>query len=371
VQIGALDHATGAIHLDTLHAGFERDDHDNPALAFLPDGRLMAFYSRHSQGDMHLRVTTQPEDLLAWTPERCLGFLGEAQGYRGVTYQNPAILRDERDTLYLFWRGADWQPTFSLSPDFGQTWVRPRTLISRKARLHRNRPYLKTWNNGHNRIDLVFTDGHPRREPTNSVYFIRYEQGAFWKADGTCIGKVDDLPLEPAQADRVYDGATAGRAWIWDLAEDRSGRPVIVYTRLPTKRDHRYHYARWDCNGWVDHLLCSAGKWFPHTPFLRREREPHYSGGLALDHNDPSIVYLSRPVNGVFEIERWTTRDGGASWQTQPITRGSTLDNVRPFVVRNHDGTGPTVVWMQLRRYVHYTRFECEIRLVFASPLQC
>jgi glycosyltransferase involved in cell wall biosynthesis len=363
VQVGVLDHRSGAIHIETLHEGFERDDHDNPALLFLPDGRLMAFYSRHGKGDMHLRVTTRPGDVGAWSTHRPLGLMRGQKSCRGVTYQNPALLSDEANALYLFYRGTDWKPAFSVSRDHGQTWTQPRTLVKRQTRTKRNRPYLKAWSDSKGRIDLVFTDGHPRREPTNSVYFLRYQEGSFWKADGTRLGSFDDLPLDPSAADRVYDGWTAGRAWIWDIAEDRTGQPVILYTRLPGKRKHQYHYARWDGETWMDHDICAAGKWFPHTRLLCREREPHYSGGIALDHGDPSVVYLSRPVDGVFEIERWTTPDGGATWRSEAITRRSKHDNVRPFVVRDHNANGPTVLWMELRRYAHYTDFDAAIKM--------
>ena len=48
------------------------------------------------------------------------------------------------------------------------------------------------------------------------------------------VGTMDELPLVHERADLVYDGrATDVRAWIWDVAADESGHPVIVYTRLP------------------------------------------------------------------------------------------------------------------------------------------
>ena len=149
---------------------------------------------------------------------------------------------------------------------------------------------------------------------------------------------MDELPIRPAQADLVYDAKKTGvRAWIFDLAFDESDRPVLAYTRLPEETDHRYHYARWDGQQWLDTELCAGGKWFPQTKADQKETEPHYSGGLSLDSNDPSVVYLSRSVEGVREIERWTTADGGKSWKSEAVTSGSKFDNVRPFVkgVRN------------------------------------
>jgi hypothetical protein len=361
VQVGRLDVSTGATEIATLAAEFERDDHDHPALLALPDGRIAAFYANHGKGDLHLRTTLRPGEIAAWSPDRTLGFNDRSRGSRGVTYANPFLLRDEADALYLFWRGSDYKPTFSVSPDLGQTWAPPRTLVSAPGRTVDNRPYVKYWSDGRRRITFVFTDGHPRDEPANSLYYACYERGAFFRADGTRIGDLATLPLDPANCDRIY-GGTAGRAWVWSHAQDRSGAPVVAYSRLPTEEDHRYHYARWDGRRWLDHEITPAGRWFPRTPPGTTEPEPHYSGGLALDPDDPTTVFLSRPVDGVFEIERWKTPDGGRTWTHTPVTEHSPADNVRPFVVSAGPAGSPTVMWMRTDGgYRHYTDFHTRL----------
>jgi len=361
VQVGARDSATGAIAVATLAEKFEVDDHDNPALLLLPDGRLAAFYAHHARGDLHFRATTKPGAIDEWTPDRTLGFQGS--GTRGVTYANPVMLAGENDAIYVFWRGSDFKPAFSVSRDLGQTWSPPRVLVQRPGADDTNRPYVKIWSDGQGRIDVVFTDGHPRDETNNGVWFLRYEKGAFFKADGTRIGGGDDLPLNPARCDRVSGGPAAGRTWIWDVAE-RDGQPVVAYTRLPSEWDHRYHYARWDGARWADVEMVAAGRWFPQTPAGKPEREPHYSGGMALDPEHVDTVYLSRPVNGVFEIERWYTPDGGLTWCSAAVTSGSKTANVRPVVVRGAPPGEPYLLWMNLGgRYVHYTDFHTGVKI--------
>jgi rhamnogalacturonyl hydrolase YesR len=361
VEIGRLDAATGAKQIATLAPKFEADDHNNPALLFLPDGRLAVFYSLHAKGDMRMRVTKHADSILDWTPERSLGF--EGAGTQGVTYSNPVLLSEEQNAIYLFWRGSDFKPTFSVSKDLGKTWSPPRTLLRGAAAGADNRPYLKVSSDGRKRIDFAFTDGHPRNEAANSLYFLRYEDGVFSKADGTRIGGMDDLPLNPAKCERVYDGSTAGRAWIWDIA-GRQNQVAIAYTRLPRETDHRYHYLRWDGKQWHDSQVAEAGKWFPQTPPGKTEREPHYSAGIALDHHYLDTVYLSRPVEGVWEIERWRTPDKGASWRHEPVTSGSRAGNVRPFVVRNAPRGEPYLMWMNLSgRYVHYTDYRTSLQI--------
>jgi hypothetical protein len=109
--------------------------------------------------------------------------------------------------------------------------------------------------------------------------------------------------------------------------------------------------------------LTEAGPWFPHTPPGAREREPNYSGGIVLDHTDPSQVYLSREKNGVFEIEHWSTRDKGKNWEVTAVTKNSRNDNVRPFVVRNHHDDSLRVLWMNIEKYVHYTDYKGAIKM--------
>lgn len=353
VQVGLMDPASGSVKSTTLASKFEVDDHDNPALLFLPDGRLAVFYSKHAKGDMHLRVTTKPEDISEWTADRSLGF---DEGNRGVTYANPVLLSGE-NAIYLFWRGSDFKPTFSISKDLGRTWSRPRTLLQRPGAGGTNRPYVKVWSDGKGRIDFVFTDGHPRDEATNSVYFLRYENGVFTKADGTRLGGMDDLPLDPSKCDRIYDGSRNGRAWVWDIAE-QNGRPAIAYTRMPQETEHFYRYVRWDGKQWKDNQVLAAGKWFPQTPRGKTEREPHYSAGMAIDHRSVDTLYLAHPVKGVSEIGKWRTSDEGETWRQEAVTHDSTTANVRPFVIRDAPEGEPDLMWMNLSgHYTHYTDY--------------
>jgi rhamnogalacturonyl hydrolase YesR len=324
----------------------------------------MAFYSKHCGPDMSARVTVRPLDISEWEPERTLDLYGKPRERKNITYANPVMLSTEGNALYLFWRGDGWKPTMSKSADNGHTWQAGREIVRRSAATSDNRPYVKITTNNRDRIHVAFTDGHPRNELQNSVYYACYHNGAFFKADGTRIVTLNRLPFEPRQADRVYDASKTGaRAWVWDVAADVENNPVIVYTRFPSDTDHRYHYARWNGKEWMDRELTPAGKWFPETPPGKAEGEPYYSGGIVLDHTQPSVVYLSRPVDGIFEIERWFTSDNGQTWKSEAITAGSKFNNVRPCVVRGHDVAGPTVLWLNNRGgYIHYTQYHSAVK---------
>ncbi|MDZ7725588.1 MAG: glycoside hydrolase family 88 protein [candidate division KSB1 bacterium] len=356
ITVGALNTKSMNLEQTILHKNLTADDHAHPSLLIRPDGRIVVFYSKHGGDKMYIRVSKKPHDISVWGPVIHPEF--DHSG-NGICYTNPAQLSGEKNRMYLFWRGIDWKPTFSLSDDGGRSWADDRKLIESEGA----RPYVKVVSDGDNSIHFAFTDGHPRQQPENSIYYMKYENGNFYKADGSEIKSMDDLPIQVKETDVVYDGKrTKVRAWIWDLALDDQGRPVIAYTRLPDENDHRYHYVRWNGNGWKDHELCIAGGWFPETPKHNTEREPHYSGGLVLDHDNPDMVYLSRDVSGTFEIEKWQTPDKGTTWIATPITRNSNYDQVRPVAVRGHQGE-PSVLWMHNRSYTHYTKYNSEIKM--------
>lgn len=110
--------------------------------------------------------------------------------------------------------------------------------------------------------------------------------------------------------------------------------------------------------------LQAAGS--PQTPVGVVEREPYYSGGIILDHSDPSVVYLSREVNGTFEIERWNTSDLGVTWLSESITANSACHQVRPYLTRGNHDEHAILFWMS-GDYVHYTNYSTSIRAMIPT----
>jgi len=306
---------------------------------------------------MFYRISENPEDISSWGREQELK--SNTPGDYGYTYPNPIQLSGEAGKIYLFWRGGNFKPTFATS-EKGRSWSEAQTLIQGPGA----RPYVKVVSNGTDTIHFAFTDGHPRVEKNNSIYYLRYHDGAFTKANGERIKKIESLPLAPMEAKKIYDAKSHGaKAWIWDIALNEDEQPVIVYATFPKKTDHRYRYARYNGSEWIDNDIVAAGGYFPQTPAGKVETEPNYSGGVVLDHNDPSVVYLSRRVKAVFEIERWKTDDGGRTWKSQPITTASTKNNLRPVVVRDHVPGGIRLVWMY-GDYIHYTNYSTSLKVL-------
>jgi len=334
IKVASYDHNTRVRTTAVLRRRLEVNDHANPSLHFRPDGRLMAFYSRHGGRNMYYRVSVRPEDITSWGRERTIPT--NTPGRRGYTYPNPIQLRGESNRLWLFWRGGNFQPSFSRSADGGRTWATALTLIQSPS----GRPYIKFASNNRDAIHFAFTQGHPG-SVKSKIYHALYKRGSFYRADGTKIKRMSQLPLSPRETTRVDPKNT--NAWIHDIALDRAGRPVIVYAKIVSAREHYYLYARWTGSRWSRARIASAGG------SIEDGAQMWYSGGITLDHENPSVVYLSREVSGMHEVETWRTPDRGRTWTRRAVTSGSSTENVRPISPRGlvSFGDDMSVVWMR------------------------
>lgn len=369
VSIGFYDHTIKEISTVVLKENFEIDDHDNPALLFDPDGRLMVFFTRHGGHNPTFMFTmNDPEDISSWDSQEL--YLNDTVKYKGFastnTYVNPVRLSGENNRIYLFWRGTDNKPNYSFSDDMGKTWSNGRIFVLPDRIYEMRRPYMKVTSDGKTRIMFAFTDGHPNSERQNSIYYMYYEGGSLFNARNEKIGIFGEDPVNPRQASVVYDAVITGqKAWIWDIACDKNKNPVLVFVKFPDNQNHIYSYARWDGREWEITDLINSGSWFPEND----QREQNYSGGVVIDHENPDILYLSVKRGSKFEIEKWHRQDD-SDWIVEAITGNSATDNVRPFSVRNaFDGNPVQVLWMQNNRYVHYTDFNSSIRMNQKSSL--
>jgi hypothetical protein len=360
VQATTWDMLKGRVGIFTLREKFQIDDHNVPGFLLRSDGRLMAFSTWHggtaARREMYVRETLRPKDASAWTPERSF----DAQSPDRFSYANPFQLSAEKGRIYLFWRSIDYNPTWTSSDDLGRTWRKAANHIYYQKG---ERPYVKYTSNGVDTIHFAFTDGHPNRPFKNSLWHAYYKNGGLYKSDGTLVRKLEDGPIQVAEATRIYDGVNSptGEAWVWDIHLDKAGRPVVAYSSHPDPMDQRYRYARWNGKAWEDQQIAYAGK---HL----YKGEEYYAGGISLDPDDLNVVYLSSDVDiqtgkpnrsGHWEIYKGVTRDGGKSWRWQPITKDSRVDNLRPIVPAHHPGK-TFVLWYR-GRYQTYTKFETEV----------
>ena len=346
------------------------DDHDNPGLLRLQDGRLLAIYARHGTAQTfsyRLSTTANPVTPASWGPEQTLAATGA-----GLTYANPYQLAAESGKVYDFSRDLNFNPTVFTSTDSGASWSAPQLFL--KAGTGSTRPYVKYSSDYTSRIEFLYTDGHPR-DVTNSLYHAYYQGAAIYKTDGSFLKSFSDLPLLHDSGERgsvIYqysdantsdpnDHIPTGRAWCWEIAYQTNGWPVCVFS---VQRDQvtgtdwtddriYYYYARWTGTSWQKRFIAQAGRPLYGT-------EDDYAGGIALDPEDPSAVYISTdaaspfdlttttnvPLGPHFELFKGATTNAGLSFQWTSITTNSTVDNFRPYIPRNRQGV-PALLWFR------------------------
>jgi PKD repeat protein len=80
-------------------------------------------------------------------------------------------------------------------------------------------------------------------------------------------------------------------------------------------------------------------------------------------------VYLSRQTaEGIWDVETWSTPDGGDSWTSEPVTAGSGTKNVRPVSPRGMlpFSSDMSVLWMR-GRYPYYLTYQTSIATILRT----
>ena len=379
-------------------ASQQQDDHNNPSLTPLPDGRLLALYSKHGGATAYYQRTSlvpSPATPADWGPEIVRTVPANN------TYANTYRLSGESNTLYNFHRCINFNPTLTLSTDNGETWGTSRQLLGTGS--GSTRPYPRYCSNNVDRIDFIYTDGHPR-DVNNSVYHLYYNNGGLYKTDGTLVDTLASIPLDHDGGQRgsvIYPySATAwgpgdgpdnwiptGRGWTWDVHYGTGNTPVCVFqvqkdnvTGTGTGWNHDriyYYYARWTGTAWQRRFIAHGGR-----PLYANEDD--YGGGMCLDPEDPRIVYFSSNAANPFalgdidnvplrpsdryEIWRGFTADGGLTFTWTPITQNSAADNLRPIVPPAH-GRDELLLWFN-GTYTTYTNYSTRVLGRIGDPLQ-
>lgn len=348
----------------TMHPKFDKDDHNSPVFHARPNGSVLAVYARHNRDRFHYSRMSDPSDLLKWREEvKHERVMPKPRDM--VTYMNLYELKEE-GRLYLFFRGIDFSPTFSISVDHGESWGDPVQLFKSEVGGH-HRPYARYAGNDKDTVYASITDAHPR-DFGNSIYYFEFRKGAFYKADGTKIKNLAaDGPLLPSEAELVFEGSghpgrgadlsAHGAAWTSDIEIDEKGHPHIAYTVYNSNDDHRYRLASWNGSKWIDREVAYGGK-------CLYDRESSYTGLITLDPVDPSVVVISTDVNpasgkgrdGLHEIYRAKvgSDDDVESINWKPVTKDSPVKNLRPVIARH--GGRRVILWNrgEFKTYTNY-----------------
>ena len=372
--IAYYDHDTKDTVVTTLpKVPYGADDHNHPAIIMRPDGKLMVFCTGHDGGEITEFIAKNPEDISAWEPA---SYPAKNSWF---CYPNAMFLKSEADSgrFYLFFRDSLLEPWFTTSDDWGKTWKNPRYHLFHVSTYPNDayKPYVKYASNGIDQIQIVIErqnrEGDASRKP---VYFAKYKNGNFYQDDGRLLGGLTSLPLLDTQLDTIFYASRFGCSnTCYDVALDSNNNAVIVMDMFKDTTINIYWYMHWTGTKWFKKPMVNSGAY--------RGAQSGFAAGITLDHENPSNVYLCRQMlkptatafnlfdtsytnyknnlkptcwttpAHVHELEKWTTKDWGATWDTIPITRNSATTymntNCLPCVPRNHKaGTKLEVLWL-------------------------
>ncbi len=283
IVVGEYDHDTDTYKRVVVHEFLEADDHNNPAVVVLPDGRIMIFYSKHTtENRMYYCVSKNPEDISEWNDwQYYYCYTAVENTTYNATYPSVFMVHDDEgiegnDVIYVGWRGVHWKPTlakFSMPDDngvvetimgqtqFANTTYNAGSYADGGRSDGGRRPYTKyDYDFDRNKIYITFTANHPDNDVNNNIYYVTFDiaDQNLYTAKGTYL---QPLPFEN-KAEYVSEGAngtngqwgiitnllvgtypelllfdanaqiTSGgerRGWTWDIKVNEKGEPCIVY----------------------------------------------------------------------------------------------------------------------------------------------
>ncbi|MFU8868941.1 BNR-4 repeat-containing protein [Natronococcus sp.] len=352
IQLGAFDHDAGGFERVTLESSFSADDHTSPSVLVDRDGRVLVFWSEHNGGSIRHRRSRVPESLDSFGPLRTID-------QECVTYPNPVRLDGRPGTpIYLLYRDrtvttdatddpygymGDGHVYYRRSVDGGDSWSEQTRLVTAPEG-HYGTYFVHAATD--ETIHLFFTDAERGGDaPKHHVLYAAFEDGRLRAADGEPIATESELPVTVSDLERVYDSAPPDGedAWVWDASVGESGEPAVVYATFPSTLAHTYRYARWDDDAgtWRDHHLRDAGGYVEAAGV-----EGHYSAGVALDPDDPTVAYACVSSEGYRGVERLETDTGGRSWSVRPVCADPVGTPIRPVVPANASEDCPAL-WLE------------------------
>jgi hypothetical protein len=368
-----------ALHTQLFNDGLSiYDDHNSPSLLKLADGRWLAMYSAHNVApQFYYRISLQPHDATTWGDEQV--FVPSPTSK--VTY--PGLVRlSAEGRVYNFFRGLDdrFKPSYAYSTDDGRSWSTGNVFIDVPGPI-RHRPYVKYASNSTDTVHIIYTQGHPR-DFDNSLFHLIYRAGKLRQSNGVPVRRLTKGLAKPNEGTRIFRGDANNVAWISDVELDADEHPVVAYSVQKNSAnlrpgqggdDHRYRYARWTGKRWLDREIAFAGR-------RLYAGEDDYTGTIAIDPDDVSVVYASTdvdPATGAplissadgrrhYEIFEGISRDDGASFTWTPVTHDSLVDNLRPTLPKS-DGTYRALVWLR-GSYRTYSDYELSV-VALAAPL--
>lgn len=329
VHVGYYDHDEKTVTSQVVYDNPTIGGEAHSALTISEEGRLMVFYKNATAEKSAIQMikSEDTESVASWMDAHSLKATSSAKAPFQMT-----TLSNANGGVYIFWPDEAGEYKMINSADHGNSWSKPLTFLQENNG-------LKISGNGKDKVHAVI--GYKR----GSILYTYMQNGAFFKADGTKIKSLDSGALTNDELDNVMAQVKSkGEFWVWDITQCDEEKPIIGYSMSANGHDAEYRLAQWVGDRWSSSKLINTGGQFP----VNASPTAKYVGGMSIDRQSANTVYLSVKRKDKFEIEKWTTKNGGKSWKVAMLTSRSTKDNVRPFpVIGSGVGKEARLLWLQ------------------------
>lgn len=349
------------------------DDHNNPSVSVLPDGRLMVCLGVHAETlGTYYRISKNPAPNLGgfgrnFIIPRDPASLSGNSYHTAIHLENlqTVVFRRENIDGGLNRREQGFARINTSDLEGADT---PAWTVQRVFKRDTARPYAlyAKWGPTANRVFCVASNGHPGEVTTACSmhgFYMDFTAGAptYWTMEGVQI--VTAPPWNITEATLIKDQPVAGTGMMWphDVIIGPDNQPWVLYSLHPTPvtgADGRpinaeYWFARWNGTAWVNHQISSDNR----TPLLA---QPRYVPGLCFDRSNPRKLFLSESFGDFIpEIREYNFDETtGVKTLVRTVgTHGNGREKIRMF---SPTGASPAtrLIFSESESYTDITAFE-------------
>lgn len=334
VYVCEYNHSTNTTTRTSV-ATTQADPHACPAVIMrASDRKLVVVYGKHNVAYLRRRISTNAADSTAWGTELDLTSTLSANN---ITYPNLVQLSsDASGTLRLWFRnynGTNFSWRETISTDGGATFPAATQRFSQATA----QAYLQIAHDGVDTIHFVYSNTIPVVGNTVKLaHCYRVGTSSYYQSDGTTITPGAGGIGYSAMTE-FWDGS-GGAPFVFDLAIDGSGYPMVAHVDGPNSSDWRYTVSRWDGSAWGDVQVVSGYDSIPLSGV---------AGGFCISPINPDrLIVSAMQPSGRYEMETWESTDSGATFDDRTaITTGSSVNQMYPFGVHGADAE-LEVIWL-------------------------
>jgi hypothetical protein len=334
----------------------EVDDHNNASFVQLSDGRLMAFYSTHTDTrGTHYRVSNEPApDIKGWGPDKQIA----PDATKTTSYSHPFLLNDGK--VYMFRRhnsdDATGRPHEMCSATESSILAGTETWAKEKVfKRDGQRPYPKLVQNGADRVDIFTSNGSPSEVSDCGLYagYCQLDAGTmkFYTSAGVEITAARPFDVQANFTEvQVPTATNINESWTYDATVGSDGHLRGLSMRYPTSGggiDNEYWHHRWTGSAWVNTRLAEDVR----NVYVGQPYVP----GLVFDKRDATVIYmgLNQTDSELVTVGKYAFDEG-----TGAITLTQTIATDLNDAMRFHSPPGNTGDFELTFNYGAYESFD-------------